>query len=411
MSDPLQLVGSFDRPNLTYRVLRRANLHRQLTDILGRHDQESGIVYCSSRREVENLATWLQESGLRAVPYHAGLEDDVRSRHQEAFLDEQVDIVVATVAFGMGIDRSNVRFVVHAGAPRSVEHYQQESGRAGRDGLAAECVLIYSGADFVRWKQMLEANGEWNESARLLLRDMQRYAAGTRCRHRSLIEYFGQVYDRAGCGACDWCLKELDAVKDSVTVAQKILSCVARVKQTWGTGHVTDVLIGRATEKVLSAGHSQLSTFGLLKDESAAAIRGYIEQLVGDGLLQRDGDPYPVLRLTIGGASLLRGERDCVLYREVAPPSRKRSRSTLRESFTTTEHSDLFDVLREVRMKIARQRGVPPYVIFHDTTLREMAERRPRTFDDLHDIYGVGAKKAADFGDAFLDAIRTFRKP
>jgi ATP-dependent DNA helicase RecQ len=411
LSDPLELVGSFDRPNLTYRVLRRANLHRQLTDVLGRHDQESGIFYCSSRREVEQLAAWLQEEGLRAVPYHAGLEDDVRSRHQEAFLDEQVDIVVATVAFGMGIDRSNVRFVVHAGAPRSVEHYQQESGRAGRDGLAAECVLIYSGADFVRWKQMLEANGEWNESARLLLRDMERYAAGTRCRHRSLIEYFGQVYDRAGCGACDWCLKELDAVKDSVTVAQKILSCVARVKQTWGTGHVTDVLIGRATEKVISAGHSQLSTFGLLKNEPAAAIRGYIEQLVGDGLLQRDGDPYPVLRLTNGGAALLRGERACVLYREVAPPSRKRSRSTLRESFTTTEHSDLFDVLREVRLKIARQRGVPPYVIFHDTTLREMAERRPRTFDDLHDIYGVGAKKAADFGDAFLDAIRTFRKP
>jgi ATP-dependent DNA helicase RecQ len=411
LSDPLELVGSFDRPNLTYRVLRRANLHRQLTDVLGRHDQESGIVYCSSRREVEQLAAWLQEEGLRAVPYHAGLEDDVRSRHQEAFLDEQVDIVVATVAFGMGIDRSNVRFVVHAGAPRSVEHYQQESGRAGRDGLAAECVLIYSGADFVRWKQMLEANGEWNESARLLLRDMERYAAGTRCRHRSLIEYFGQVYDRAGCGACDWCLKELDAVKDSVTVAQKILSCVARVKQTWGTGHVTDVLIGRATEKVISAGHSQLSTFGLLKNEPAGAIRGYIEQLVGDGLLQRDGDPYPVLRLTNGGAALLRGERACVLYREVAPPSRKRSRSTLRESFTTTEHSDLFDVLREVRLKIARQRGVPPYVIFHDTTLREMAERRPRTFDDLHDIYGVGAKKAADFGDAFLDAIRTFRKP
>src|SRR6185369_3078618 len=285
LSDPLQLVGSFDRPNLTYRVLRRANLHRQLTDILGRHDQESGIVYCSSRREVEQLAAWLQETGLRAVPYHAGLEDDVRSRHQEAFLDEQVDIVVATVAFGMGIDRSNVRFVVHAGAPRSVEHYQQESGRAGRDGLAAECVLIYSGADFVRWKQMLEANGEWNESARLLLRDMERYAAGTRCRHRSLIEYFGQAYQRHECGACDWCLKELDPVADPVTLARKILSCVARVKQTWGTAHVTDVLIGRATEKVMAARHHELSTFGLLKEETAAALRGYVEQLVGDGLL------------------------------------------------------------------------------------------------------------------------------
>ncbi len=412
LAAPLQLVGSFDRPNLTYRVRRRDNLHRQLTDILERHDRESGIVYCSSRREVEALAAWLQEAGLRAVPYHAGLDDAVRSRHQEAFLEERVDIVVATVAFGMGIDRSNVRFVVHAGAPRSLEHYQQESGRGGRDGLPAECVLIYSGADFVRWKQMLEANGEWNESARMLLRDMERYAAGTRCRHRALVEYFGQTYERSACGACDWCLKELDAVADSVTVAQKILSCVARVKQTWGTAHVTDVLLGRATEKVITAGHAQLSTFGLLKHESAAAIRGYIEQLVGDGLLLREGEPFPVLHVTAAGASLLRGQGECVLYRSVATPaSRKRSRSALRESFTTTDHSELFDVLRQVRLTIARKRGVPPYVIFHDTTLREMAEHRPRTLDDLHDIYGVGAKKAADFGDAFLDAIREFGKP
>jgi ATP-dependent DNA helicase RecQ len=412
LENPAVLVGAFDRPNLTYRVLRRGNLHRQLGDILARHDGESGIVYCPSRREVEGLAAWLQETGLRAVPYHAGLDDAVRSRHQEAFLDEQVDIVVATVAFGMGIDRSNVRFVVHAGAPRSLEHYQQESGRGGRDGLPAECVLIYSGGDFARWRQMLETNGEWNDSARSLLRDMERYAAGTRCRHRSLVEYFGQTYARAECGACDWCLKELDPVADSVTLARKILSCVARVRQTWGTSHVADVLVGRATEKVVASGHDQLSTFGLLKDETQAAIRGYIEQLVGLGVLAREGDPYPVLRLTTPGAALLRGEGECVLYREVAPPaSRRRTRSVLRETFATPGGSDLFDVLRGVRLRLARERGVPPYVIFHDTTLRDMAERRPKTFDDLHDIYGVGAKKAADFGDAFLDAIRTFGRP
>src|SRR6185436_10354137 len=174
----------------------------------------------------------------------------------------------------------------------------------------------------------------------------------------------------------------------------------------------TDVLIGRATEKVVMAGHSALSTFGLLKEESSAAIRGYIEQLVGDGLLAREGDPYPVLRLTTGGASLLRGEGTCVLYREIKPPSsKKRTRSALRDSFTAPVDSELFDVLRDVRLSLARARGVPPYVIFHDTTLRDMVEKRPKTIDDLHAIYGVGAKKAADFGDAFLDAIRTFRKP
>jgi ATP-dependent DNA helicase RecQ len=409
---PLVLVGSFDRPNLVYRVLRRGNLHKQLLDILARHEDESGIIYCSSRREVEALAEWLKSEGHSAVPYHAGLPDDVRSRHQEQFLDERVDIVVATVAFGMGIDRSNVRFVVHAGAPRSPEHYQQESGRAGRDGLPAECVLIYSGGDFVRWKQMLETNGEWSESARSLLRDMEKYAAGTRCRHRTLVEYFGQQYERAECGACDWCLKELDAVADSLTIAQKILSCVARVRQTWGTAHVTDVLTGKPTEKVVASRHHELSTFGLLKDEAPVAIRGYIEQLVGDGLLAREGDPYPVLRLTTAGASLLRGDGECQLYREVKPPSsRKRSRSGVRDTFTATVDSDLFDVLRDVRLRLARERGVPPYVIFHDTTLRDMVERRPKTVDDLHEVYGVGAKKAADFGDAFLDAIRTFRRP
>jgi ATP-dependent DNA helicase RecQ len=412
LRQPLVLVGSFDRPNLTYRVLRRGSLHRQLLDVLARHDDEAGIVYCASRREVEALAEWLQSEGHSAVPYHAGLTDDVRSRHQEMFLEEQVDIVVATVAFGMGIDRSNVRFVVHAGAPRSPEHYQQESGRAGRDGLPAECVLIYSGADFVRWRQMLEANGEWSESARLLLRDMERYAAGTRCRHRALVEYFGQAYETRDCGACDWCLKELDPVADSRTVAQKILSCVARVKQTWGTSHVADVLAGKATDKVTEARHHELSTFGLLKDEAPAAVRGYIEQLVGDGLLARDGDPFPVLRLTAAGASLMRGEGDCTLYREVKPPSsKKRSRSGIRGTFTLTEDSDLFDVLRDVRLRLARERDVPPYVIFHDSTLRDMVTRRPKTIDELHGVYGVGAKKAADFGDAFLDAIRTFRKP
>ena len=410
LREPLVLVGAFDRPNLIYRVLRRADLRRQVLRVLVRHDGEAGIIYCLSRREVEETADWLSGEGYRAVPYHAGLPDDMRARHQEAFLNEQVDIVVATVAFGMGIDRSNVRFVIHAGAPRSPEHYQQESGRAGRDGLPAECVLIYSNGDFLRWRQLLDANGELTDTVRALLRDMERYASSTRCRHRSLVEYFGQRFETANCAACDWCLKELDAVQDSTTVARKILSCVARLKQGWGVGHVTDVLIGRANEKVSAQHHDQLSTFGLLERESPAAVRGFIEQLVAEGMLAREGEPYPVLRLTPAGISLLKGSGDCALYREIVPAKGK-GKSRARLAHGIGVDPELFDVLRDVRLRLARERGVPPYVIFHDRTLQEMADRRPRTLDDLHDIYGVGVRKAADFGDVFLDAIRTFKKP
>ena len=408
LCDPVVLVGSFDRPNLTYRVLRRVALRQQLLQILSRHEGEAGIIYCLSRREVEAIALWLRDEGHRAVPYHAGLADEVRARHQEDFLDERADLVVATVAFGMGIDRSNVRFVVHAGAPRSPEHYQQESGRAGRDGLAAECVLIYSSGDFGRWRQLLDSRGELSESALGLIHDMERYASGTRCRHRSLVEYFGDVYDRADCEACDWCLRELDAVPESTLVARKILSCVARVKQGWGIGHVADVLVGRASDKVVASRHHELSTFGLLRDEAPAAVRGYLEQLIAERLLVREGAPYPVLRLTASGTSLLKGEGSCALYRALQPAKAKRRDRRRGASADGGAPADqaLFDVLRDVRRRLAQERGVPPYVIFHDTTLREMADRRPATIDQLHGVYGVGAKKAADFGERFLSAIR-----
>ena len=214
LADPIEFVGSFDRPNLIYRALPRATLKKQLLDVLARHRREAGIVYCTSRREVDALAAWLSEIGHPALPYHAGLSDAERSRHQDAFLSERADVIVATVAFGMGIDRSDVRFVVHAGAPRSLEHYQQESGRAGRDGLEAECLLIYSPADFMKWRCMLEQNGELNDAARALLRQMERYATGIGCRHRHLSEYFGDRYAKDGCGGCDYCLDELEPAAD-----------------------------------------------------------------------------------------------------------------------------------------------------------------------------------------------------
>ena len=409
---PVELVGSFDRPNLVYRVLPRSNLKRQLQDILSRRTAQAGIVYCSSRREVDALSAWLREIGIRARPYHAGLADDERSRNQDAFLDEHADVVVATVAFGMGIDRSDVRFVVHAGAPQSLEHYQQESGRAGRDGLEAECVLIYSTADFLKWRVMLERNGELTDARRTLLRDIEGYATGVGCRHRHLIGYFGERYAKSDCGACDYCLDELETVPDPVVVARKILSCVARVGQRFGAAHVTNVLHGSENEQVIARRHDQLSTFGLLKDMSIPEIRGYIEQLTGRGLLRQSDGEFPVLELTDTGVSLLKDERsqpDLVLARQRRPTKDReprRARGVEAESWRDVDR-DLFERLRAVRLDVARQRGVPPYVIFHDTTLRDMARLKPTTIEALRHVYGVGERKAADLGELFLAEIRS----
>ncbi|HEV8395042.1 MAG TPA: DNA helicase RecQ [Vicinamibacterales bacterium] len=409
LQNPVELVGSFDRPNLVYRVLPRASLKEQLLDVIGRHQGEAGIIYCSSRREVDALAAWLSASGMPALPYHAGLSDEERTSHQDSFLSERVDLIVATVAFGMGIDRSNVRFVVHAGAPRSLEHYQQESGRAGRDGLEAECLLISSAGDFVRWKMMLEQNGELTDAARTLLKQMERYAAGVGCRHRHLATYFGDAYPAGECAACDACLGELESVPDPVPIARKILSCVARVGQRFGVMHVTSVLRGQNSEQMLARGHDRLSTFGLLRDEPVAAVRGYIEQLVGLGLLQLTDDAYPVLSMTAEGVALLRDESaspGLTLARQ-RTPAKGAPRSRSRIETESWDHVDrgLFDRLRALRLDLARARGVPPYVIFHDATLREMARVRPASKAALLDVKGVGARKAAELGDAFLIVI------
>ena len=407
---PLELVGSFDRPNLLYRALPRGTLKRQLQEILARHRSEAGIIYCTSRREVDALAAWLTGIGVPALPYHAGLSDAERSRNQDAFISERVDIIVATVAFGMGIDRSNVRFVVHAGAPRSLEHYQQESGRAGRDGLEAECVLIYSSADFMKWRVMLQQNGELTDAAVALLRQMERYAASVGCRHRHLAEYFGDHYPPAGCAACDFCLDELEPASEPVVLARKILSCVMRVGQRFGATHVASVLRGHASEQVVARGHAKLSTFGLLSEASLAEVRGYIEQLVGLDLLRLTGDEYPVLGLTARGIELLKNDASypgLALARQ-RPPRKEAPRARSRVEAESWEGVDgaLFERLRAVRLEIARSRGVPPYVIFHDVTLREMARVRPSTLEALLTVKGIGARKADDLGDLFLAAIR-----
>jgi ATP-dependent DNA helicase RecQ len=408
LRNPLELVGSFDRPNLVYRVLPRANLRKQLQDILARHRGEAGIVYCQSRREVDGLAEWLRENGVRAVPYHAGMGDPDRHRNQDAFLNEEVDVVVATVAFGMGIDRSDVRFVVHAGAPQSLEHYQQEAGRAGRDGLEAECVLVYSGGDFARWRVMFEESGD-AEARRALLRDMERYAASVGCRHRRLVSYFGESFDKADCGACDYCLGELEAVGEPATVARKILSAVARVGQRFGSAHVVNVLRGRETEAVTARGHQTLSVFGLMSDHAADHVRGYVDQLIAGGWLRQTEGDYPVLQLTAAGVELMKDPAtapDLQLARQ-RKPQKERAERLSRAAAQSWEgvDRDLFESLRVLRLSIARARAVPPYVIFHDTTLRELARLRPGNLDQLRHVYGVGARKADDYGAAILQVI------
>jgi ATP-dependent DNA helicase RecQ len=412
LHEPVELVGSFDRPNLVYRVLARANLKRQVEDVLARHGGEAGIIYCISRREVDAMASWLAGKGVRARAYHAGLSDEERRRNQEAFTDERADIVVATVAFGMGIDRSDVRFVMHAAAPQSLEHYQQESGRAGRDGLEAECVLVYSTSDFLKWRAILERNSELTSARRALLRDMERYATSVGCRHRHLLAYFGERRDPVECGACDYCLGELEPVADASVLARKILSCVARVGQRFGAAHVANVLRGSLGDAVTARGHQSLSTFGLLRDSTSPEVRGYIEQLTAAGLLRQTGGEFPVLELTDMGVRLLKdpaSQAAPVLARQRRPvKDRPAARARIAIESWDGVDRELFERLRATRLAIARQRRVPPYVIFHDATLREMARIKPATLEALRSVYGVGARKADDLGAIFLAAIQPF---
>lgn len=432
LREPTLLVGRFDRPNLTYRVQPRQELLRQVLQVLARHKDEAAIIYCISRKETEALAADLSAKGVEAKAYHAGLPSGVRERVQRDFRREKLNVVVATVAFGMGIDRGDVRCVIHASMPKSVEHYQQETGRAGRDGLPSECVMLTSPADLMRWQQLLERGAAQSEAdpqqvaqgVRIqmeLLRAMQQVAGASRCRHASLTEYFGQTYtppegSPAGCGACDVCLGELEPVADAETIAKKILSCVYRVGERFGAAYVADVLRGSREKKVLERGHDRLSTFGLLAGTPKATIMQFTQQLIDQGLLAQEGDEFPVLRLTSDSGSVLRGERGCTLLahksvareaRPAAMPAAARGLGVDRAAWSEAEHA-LFDVLRTLRREIAEERGVPPYVVFGDVTLEQMVLLKPRKPEELLGVRGIGAIKLREFGVAFAERIAAF---
>jgi ATP-dependent DNA helicase RecQ len=402
LRDPLLLVGDFDRPNLVYRILPKRDELPQIVEVLERHRGDSGIIYCIRRKDVDALAEQLVKRGWNARAYHAGMTSDERRAAQEAFAKEQCDVVVATVAFGMGIDRSNVRFVLHTAMPKSIEHYQQETGRAGRDGLEAECVLLYSAADAMTWRSMLSG-----EQESIHLNDLDRYLSGTKCRHRALVEYFGQTYTSDSCGACDLCLGVTEDVDGGTVVAQKILSCVFRLQQSWGVGHLISVLRGENTEKVRERRHDSLSTFAILKGCSRNELRDLIWQLIGQGFLEQSGDDFPVLRLTQESRAVLRGEAEVRLRQPIAPKKleERRRRRTPAASFDGPVDATLFQTLREWRRSEADERGVPPYIIFSDRTLREIARAKPSTLTQLRNVYGVGDAKLEAFGPAVLAVL------
>jgi ATP-dependent DNA helicase RecQ len=413
LKDPLLLVGNFDRPNLSYRVLPRQNLEEQILEIIERHQGEAGIIYCLRRRDVDDITAILQARGHQALGYHAGMDPAERKRVQDEFAAEKCDLIVATVAFGMGIDRSNIRYIIHAAMPKSIEHYQQETGRAGRDGLEAECTLLHSGADAVSWRGILEKSAQENEvdpdflaNAMKHVNDLDRYCRGAVCRHKALVNYFGQKYDKPSCDACDICLGDTEPIPDAVVVAQKILSCVARVQERFGVNHVVSVLRGENLERVRSLQHDQLSTFGLLKEHTKPEIRDWIFQLIGQEALKQEGDPYPVLKLTDASWEVMKKQRTVRLLRPVrrkADDRAGRSRADT-ESWEGVDRA-LFEELRTFRRVLAESRGVPSYVIMSDATLRELARLRPSTLANLRLVYGIGARKVDDFGDQLVRAI------
>jgi len=402
LHNPEVLVGSFDRPNLIYRVERRHEALSQIREVLQKHQGSSGIIYCISRSNVEDTSTALNALGYRTLPYHAGLDADVRRKHQDAFINDEIDIIVATVAFGMGIDKSNVRFVIHAEMPRSVEAWQQESGRAGRDGLEAECWLFFSGRDVSTWEFLIDqSETEENRAAsRAALAGMESFCISHLCRHVHICRHFGETLEEKNCGACDICMEETETVSDSNVVAQKILSGVYRQNQGFGASYTCQVLRGSRNKKILGNGHDKLSTWGLLKDESEHVVRNWIDQLIAHELLIRDGE-HPVLKLSPNGWKVMKGELDVSLTR---PRPRKQSVAAV-ERWDGVDQP-LFEHLRSVRMELAVERGVPPYVVFGDVTLRELAKMRPTTTTGMLETYGIGHQKLEQFGERFLNEIR-----
>ncbi|UHQ19821.1 DNA helicase RecQ [Lysobacter sp. KIS68-7] len=412
LEDARQFVSSFDRPNITYTVVAKADSKRQLLDFLAEKRGQSGIVYCLSRRKVEQIAGDLAAKGVVALPYHAGLDAAVRAEHQRRFLREDGIVMVATIAFGMGIDKPDVRFVAHLDLPKSLEGYYQETGRAGRDGDPADAWMAYGLGDAVLLQKMIEESESGEERKRLERRKLDAligYCESTGCRRQSLLAYFGEAHPGA-CGRCDNCI-EPPRSWDGTVAAQKALSCVYRTGQRFGAAHVIDVLRGADTQKVRQFDHDRLSVYGVGEDLDAKQWRSVMRQLVAGGWLQVDVEGHGALRLTSTSADVLKGNATLTLRAEAerAPRTRRGRTPTTGEPATDlpSDAQARFESLRLWRASVAREQNVPAYVIFHDATLRQIALAEPSDLDALAHIQGVGATKLERYGRDVLDALAT----
>jgi len=405
LQHPEVYKASFDRQNLYYQVIPKRDAYEQLHDYIAAHRQESGIIYCQSRKSVDHLSSLLQTNGFRALPYHAGMDKNERTQNQDKFIKDDVELIVATIAFGMGIDKPNVRFVIHYDLPRNIEGYYQETGRAGRDGLKSDCILFYSYGDRAKIEYFIGEKEDPREQkiAYEKLQQMIHYCESHVCRRKVLLEYFGETYAETKCHHCDNCFKVKETF-DGTVAAQKLLSCVARVGERFGANYVIDVLRGSKAERIIHNRHQHLSTFGIGMEFSKDAWQSITRELIQTGFLQSEGGQYPVLKLTEKSKAVLFGNEKVVLTKfaeEKAEPIHE-------EAEEAEVNAMLFEELRQLRKRIADEEYVPPYIIFPDTTLKEMASYFPMTWDTLQQITGVGEQKFNRYGPRFLKAIVGF---
>ncbi|ABL64123.1 DNA helicase RecQ [Chlorobium phaeobacteroides] len=406
LRNPFVVRASFDRANLYYDIRFKENASDQLVALLKQNSGKAGIIYRTSRKSVNETAALLKAKGFRVLPYHAGLGDDERKQNQEAFIRDEVDVIVATVAFGMGIDKSNIRFVIHADLPKSIENYYQETGRAGRDGEAARCTLLFSQSDIPKVRFFIDAMQDETERARALgaFSKVISFASTSVCRRKTLLDYFGETYPHDNCNSCDICLGTREVVDCSLE-AQMLLSAIARTEERFGATHIVDIVTGSANKKIRDFGHDRLKTYGVGKGRDKKFWRQLIDELLAQKVIAKSEGLYPTIVLLPKAVQILKNEARVEIVRVLEKKSAKAGKQELSGSY---DH-ELFDQLRELRKQIADEQGIPPYVVFSDRTLRDMASIFPENNEAMLSVSGVGEVKLDRYGRQFLNLINRYR--